>query len=140
MLNENAKALVAALRSGEYTQTTGALHRLVAAPATYGDKAHPAGHCCLGVACEIFDQANPGVLERVPSDDGIEGFRYRDEYNTPSTATGGLPEPVMDWLGLVSALGHYKGAALYMQNDVAGKTFAEIADIIESEPAGLFRE
>lgn len=139
MLNENAKALVAALRSGEYTQTRGTLHRLVAAPAAYGEKVHPVGHCCLGVACEIFDQANPGVLTR-KVDEGIESFAYTSAEGEPGVEAGSLPSLVQDWLGLTTGLGDYAGGGLYRDNDILGKTFAEIADIIESEPAGLFSE
>ena len=38
---ERVKKLVEALRSEEYTQTTGTLHNLD-------------GYCCLGVACDVF--------------------------------------------------------------------------------------
>ena len=51
----------------------------------------------------------------------------------------GLPPSVPHWLGLQTADGNYsKGGALADDND-RGKTFDEIADIIESEPEGLFK-
>lgn len=53
-----------------------------------------------------------------------------------------LPESIMEWLGLEGTEGEYfngtKLTALSALNDYDGKTFAEIADLIESEPEGLF--
>ena len=124
MLNENAQKWVEALRSGEYQQTVGRLHRVEAS------SVYPAGWCCLGVACDVFDKANPGVMERNTAQD-VEWF---DVYEA-----AGLPVKVMQWLGVADAMGSYDGNALYAHNDQDRLSFAEIADVIESEPAGLFK-
>lgn len=125
MLNENAVKWVAALRSGEFEQTTGQLHS-VEASEVYN---RPAGYCCLGVACAIF----PNEIKR----DVIDGSeRFEDTLNV-------LPEKVREWLGLEDDGGTYYGPdgvrrALWIDND-NGTPFAAIADIIESEPRGLFK-
>lgn len=128
MLNENAKRLVAALRSGEYTQTAGVLHRLEAA----GNR--PAGHCCLGVACDLF--ADELDLRKVP-DLHIEGFGAGDDIEYDY-----LPEVVRTHLGFATASGTFDdgdgcSVSLADLND-EGATFSEIADTIESIPNGLF--
>lgn len=45
MTNEQIDNWIAALRSGNYTQTTGSLRRV-------GHVEHPDGYCCLGVLAE----------------------------------------------------------------------------------------
>ena len=47
--DEQAKAWVAALRSGEYAQTIGQMYRSVES------LKGPEGYCCLGVANKIFE-------------------------------------------------------------------------------------
>lgn len=115
-MNDNAKRFVAALRSGTYQQARGSLRR-----------SHPNGYayCCLGVAC----------------------MEYRQATGLPVSLSSGItltPE-VRDWLGFTTEGGHYYrdndvDASLADDNDARNKTFAEIADIIESEPEGLFEE
>lgn len=119
MLNENAKKWVAALKSGGYKQGTGNLQR-------NGE------FCCLGVACAIaIDNGMKLEIEKI--DEGDEGWYVR--YDGQG---GALPFSVVKWLNLVSSIGEIKsGSSLIRLNDT-GKTFAEIADIIESEPEGLF--
>lgn len=113
MLNENAKKWVAALRSGQYKQCKNRL-------------AHAGRFCCLGVACDISS---------VP----------RKVWGKEAT----LPWKVVNWLGLNDEQGGYitqlsttglSHSCLSGLNDWDGKTFAEIADVIESEPEGLFRD
>ena len=109
-MNKNAKAWVKALRSGKYKQGEGVLR--------VEDK-----YCCLGVACELA-----GVADIINNGEYFYG--------------GGpyvLPQSVQEWLGLDSMEGSYEkgNRALSSDNDV-GKTFEVIADIIESEPEGLF--
>jgi len=108
MLNENAKKWVAALRSGQYEQGK---HCLKTADGKF---------CCLGVAIEVA-QANGVVRKGVPEVNYLRG-----EF-----------EAVRVWLGLANHEGNYRTGALAEQND-RGVTFTEIADIIESEPEGLF--
>lgn len=124
MLNENAKKWVAALRSGKYTQGRSVLNQ--------NDRAF----CCLGVACEV------AIESGIPVEKKISGFGQTRKYNNASTV---LPSLVMDWLGLESASGSFHRtvgglhSSLVSVNDSAQFTFNEIADLIESEPKGLFR-
>jgi len=108
VLNENAQRWVAALRSGEYTQTTGRLRN--------GD-----AFCCLGVACDLFDSS------QWTRDYDYEFDRY------------GVPDSVRDSLGLRDNAGANDNCASLAYHNDTGSSFADIADIIESEPPGLFR-
>lgn len=115
---EHRKLWVEALRSGKYQQTTDFL-RTGIGPLV--------GFCCLGIACEVS---------------GL-GTWDGNTYVTPSSESEGSLQPeLMDWLGLKGAEGEYwstdeEQTSLARLNDHEGKTFAEIADIIESEPPGL---
>ena len=123
MLNENAKKLVEALRSGEFKQTKYSL-------------SNGTEHCCLGVACEVAIKNGLNLTKQT---------NYRDSLTAYDENTNYLPPPVANWLGFSSVRGAYldnRGANQWLSydNDFNGKTFEEIADIIESEPAGLFVE
>lgn len=113
MLNENAKKWIAALRSGEYKQAKKHLRT-------------EEGFCCLGVLCDIYAKEGLGQWN--------EDFGRDD--NSP-------PELVLEWVGLKNCEGRYHRndettTYLTVDNDSRGKTFSEIADIIELEPEGLF--
>jgi hypothetical protein len=120
---EHRRIWVEALRSGRFVQTTGALK------ATASD-----AMCCLGVACEV---SKLGHWSTTP-------FGVEPAYVTPvSTEKMKLPHDVQRWLGLADHWGGFVDhksptgvEELYQIND-GGATFAEIADIIESEPEGL---
>ena len=80
---------VDALRSGEYQQTTGVLHR------THSDEDdEPVGHCCLGVLCDLLDF----VKEDDDGDARIFRFngysRYAD--GTPIADSVRIPREVLD--------------------------------------------
>ena len=77
--------------------------------------------CCLGVACDLAVKA--GVIK------SFVGSR------------AGLTKTVRKWLNLNESEGDYEGGmgALSADND-DGKNFLTIANIIESEPKGLFVE
>lgn len=114
-MNVLAQKWVEALRSGEFSQTRGCLRD--------GE-----GHCCLGVACELF----------VPESekDTSQSLTYY------MNAGGKLPDAVMQALGLRTHGGNFqnwlgRSTSLAERND-SGATFEEIADIIEAEPEGLF--
>ncbi|HWG97181.1 MAG TPA: hypothetical protein VN647_08875 [Nitrospira sp.] len=77
-------------------------------------------YCCLGVACELAKRKR--VIKR------FVGNRSN------------LPQKVKKWLGLRSEEGAYDFGYLTTDNDIWDKTFAQIADIIDSEPEGLFVE
>jgi hypothetical protein len=122
-LNKNAKAWIAALRSGKFRQATQHL-------------GYRGAYCCLGVACELAAKA--GVIPaRV-----IENKVYAYGTDEEGRETGTLPQSVQDWLGLNDASGSYqdkdgKNLDLTVLND-EGVKFKEIADVIESRPQGLF--
>lgn len=122
-MNANAQKWVDALRSGKYRQTKGALHRT-----ENGDE-----FCCLGVACKVYLEENPGSLD---THRGLGIIMYELRRSI-------LPEPVRLWLGLKSATGTFAGSPhgnrdLTTEND-RGVVFDQIADIIESNPKGLFK-
>lgn len=107
---------VAALRSGEYKQGAGALAR--------GGR-----YCCLGVLCDLAVKA--GVLVEVSFADEEE------DQLTYDGADGVLPDSVVDWADLSHTDPEVGGVSfdardlrLSAHND-SGKTFAEIADLIE---------
>lgn len=103
---------VAALRSGEYKQTTGYLKT-------------DYGYCCLGVLCDIHDkeQAGSGVNWEAGQDEDRLFWSYL-------TCEGTLPERVMDWAQLDNHNPEIEGDSLAELND-GGKSFAHIADLIE---------
>ena len=140
MLNPNAKKLVEALRSGKFKQGRGTLH--------LGDE-----YCCLGVACEIS-----GLGEWVPDEESLseeETRRWSGAQSYKISVLGVttqesscLPQEVRDYFGFTNNAGgavewlrapslHGAVPCLMSLND-CGATFEEIADIIESEPKGLF--
>jgi hypothetical protein len=136
VLNDNAKAWVAALRSGKYKQAVGVL--------TQEADGEIIGHCCLGVACELAVEA--GVVKRFERKEHY----YRDVVYGPDehcVERTVLPRLVAAWLGLREANASFpsrdpadKAAeteALTSMND-AQRSFEEIADVIEQEPPGLF--
>ena len=151
MMNENAKSWVAALRSGEWHQVKNALRKKSKASV---------GFCCLGVACEMSklgewdasefqDQSQVEAKQKhdaghlhcedcYEDDDGTvhcdggKGF-VSEEFASPL---------VQAWLGLSSEDGELMldgmKTSLAQLND-AGKSFAEIADVIEANQDQLFK-
>ena len=113
---KNRELWTTALRDPERKQTEGELG--------HQDKD---GQCCLGVLAEIA-----GCTHTVGTV-GFERALWDGE---------GVDAPIRarDFVGLRRGNGEYfsGGRSLAYEND-DGKTFAEIADIIESEPEGLFR-
>lgn len=117
---EHRRLWVEALRSGKYRQAEGALKR------------QGGEMCCLGVACDIS-----GLGKWVPAGEGtkldfiIDGTVFGPNY---------LPEPVKNWLGVRTYNPKVRvgdnTTPLALLND-EGVGFAEIADIIASEPEGL---
>jgi hypothetical protein len=124
-MNDYAKRWVAELRSGKYKQCKSYL-------ATEVTKGEPR-YCCLGVACEILkDELDLAVEEQ----------QNCKSYDKTWTS---LPNKVMDALDIRNSMGGFidengSKRCLVNLNDYEGNTFAEIADVIESEPEGLFNE
>lgn len=138
-MNDNARAWVAALRSGDYDQTSRYLHT-------------DSGYCCLGVACEVYrEKTGDGAWNSDPASQG-KGRRVHTFEVGGEIAESVLPMIVIDWLGLYSsegALGNrhvfFEGtdnrAVLYTLtglNDTAEMTFEQIADAIEAFETDLF--
>lgn len=119
---EARKLWVEALRSGEYKQGKKAL-------------SSNGGYCCLGVACETYNKHNTPLPTVV---DAAKRTCYDGEIFY-------LPTAVVSWLGMKSSDGAYlEGGedgvtSLADQND-KGKSFDEIADIIENNPKWLWKE
>lgn len=142
MINDNAKTLVVALRSDQYLQGRDLLHRK-----TLDGREQL---CCLGVACDLYVKAGSpnGELKRewVKLSDAARNQGHKLEYmelNGNRTVTS-LPEPVRAWLNFrgvtgafIPSTGTRRSCSLSELND-DGKTFRQIADLIESEPENLF--
>lgn len=105
-------ALVATLRSGKYRQGQRWLRR--------GNDAF----CCLGVACAIS---------------GIADIRYQNgsDVYIYDGHSASLPPSVQNFYGFRDAYGDFYSECLSSLND-NGMAFSGIADIIDSEPKGLF--
>ena len=126
-MREDVKNLwVKALRSGNYKQGLGRLHRQGAEGDVY---------CCLGVLCELAIKMGVDV-----STDSRYGSR---EYDGELCV---LPASVREWAEMYSSDGTLDDAvevelgeddemfsALDAYNDDAGATFDQIADVIEKQ-------
>lgn len=122
-VKENRNKWFEALHSGKYEQTKEVLCN------------GKGGYCCLGVLCKVFEDETGTVLDKykngmyVVGEDTLESF----------------PQ-VMEWVGLQNSQGKfdYKQTApsncLTELNDVWDWDFHQLADLIESEPEGLFKE
>jgi hypothetical protein len=101
-MNDNARRWVEALRSGEYTQTTGRLRR--------GRKVfwRRDTFCVMGVLYDLYLRANGEAWPR-------------------KSPTGPLPGAVLEWAGITSELER----AVVAQND-EGYNFRDLASIIEA--------
>lgn len=152
MLNENAIAWVAAIRSGKYEQGKTVLHMPAIPARSRALVAQGETFCCLGVACDLYIAAHPDTA------------RWTNQTNaddTPFSAcvvngvrnTAVLPSEVSEWLGLapydvggvneVNEFGDFidregQPNTLTSVNDHEGSSFAQIADLIASHPKGLF--
>ena len=130
----NRKKWCEALRSGDYKQGRKVLHN-----------AEDDTYCCLGAAAHFL-----GVESEVCQ---IPHYGKCTTFGTAATAERlcgpaengreyiTAPQEVLDMVGLRTIEGHYTvngdDGCLTGDND-DGKTFEEIANLIESEPEGLF--
>lgn len=116
-MNDNAKKWVEAIRSGDYKQGRGQL-------------ADGEGKfCCLGVACDLYAKEHPDFPTTYAE---MVYYGAFEDY-------GELPEEVQKWLGLRTTIGSYAIRRTLAEDNDLGMTFPEIADLIETEPRGLFR-
>ena len=129
-MNNNAKLWVENLRSGEYKQLKGHLS---------DDEAY----CCLGLACELAIKNGLNITRTCVTVDGYNLIAFGHQTKT-------LPYEVAAWLGF--RVGDVVGSftkendgdtlnsdseCLSRLND-SGKSFAEIADVIEANQDKLF--
>lgn len=126
--NENLRAWVAALRSGEYTQGQATLaHRLAG-----GDAPGLVKYCCLGVACELAKAAGIVRSENMPNGD----TQYTSVENPDDTGSDVLPLDVGRWLGISNEHNPYftDGKTTFTAsywNDEMQYDFNQIAYLIE---------
>ena len=121
-MNKDVKALwLDALRGGEYEQGEGALRRGFA-------DIDESFYCCLGVLCDLYAKS----VENSPawtSGDGY-GLRYGGRESYP-------PYFVLEWAGLDDEEGFfvkgYGGMSSLAEMNDHGRTFEEIANVIEKE-------
>ena len=105
-MNKEIKARwVDALRSGVYTQTTGALR-------------NEKGYCCLGVLCDLHAIATDNTWDH----------GQQSGYLLCASA---LPVEVANWAGVESTDPQINDIALSEYNDRLNSSFNEIADVIE---------
>lgn len=107
---ENMKALIAALRSGEYKQGT----RSLCANGRY---------CCMGVAADLAVKSGEGQWLKSPSD---SRRAYKREVDIESMKAF-PPEPILRKYGLP----HDDAWSFVHLNDSGNYSFAQIADVME---------
>lgn len=110
MKKDIADKWVKALRSARYTQGVGALRPPLNT------------FCCLGVLCDL-----------APSTTGEwsgDGYVFEGP-NGPAVEKEVLPTPVLDWAGLKSHTGQLPASSALSTLNDTGKSFDDIADIIE---------
>lgn len=134
-MNEFAKKWATTLFSNKYPQTIGCLRNNF-------------GYSVLGVACELY-QIKYGDLV-------VAKHRFKDrgrfeEVWSYDRRFGGLPEKVVDWLGISTPDGSFfenifvnkkrqkQEISLSLLNDF-GFAFQDLSIIISNSPEGLFGE
>lgn len=140
MKPEVKEAWLNALRSGEYEQGEGALHKI--------EEDGPDTFCCLGVLCELAFKA--GAVERFETDT-YAGANYAYGYDTRYPSDAMPPQEVVDWafegpagaasdtylahLGTREVEGDevYNNVWLPSLNDYKRLSFQSIARVIEME-------
>lgn len=126
---ENRRLWVAALRSGDYERNRQELR--------FENR-----FSALGVACDIS-----GLGKWVVRHKFWTLYRYETAEGEIRLIRSALPSTVRDWLGLNDLIGGYfhddqqiEDMQSLLEDCENDKTFAEIADIIESEPEELVYE
>lgn len=115
LYKKRRKQLVEALRSRKYKEGRHQLKR-------------KEQYCCLGVACDVHRKNTR---------------KYKWQRNAYMGSSFSLPVEVARYFGFNDVQGEFNhlnsSNTLAKLND-GGTTFARIADIIEEEPLGLFRD
>ena len=118
MNTEIQEQWVAALRSGDYQQGKGTLR-------SADDE-----FCCLGVLCDLAVKAGVEINVHAPDE-----YEIGNSYHYGNSESY-LPVAVLEWAGIdsndpiIGPTRSYQGQTAATYND-GGKTFAEIADLIE---------
>jgi hypothetical protein len=123
MRKEIADKWVDSLRSGKYTQGQKYLKQ------SLGESKL---HCCLGVLCEIYNESNEKLNEKL--DETYIWDSTNIEIHTFDGLTGSLPSRVMKWSDIRTenaSFGYVSYHSLAFLNDT-GKSFSEIAQFIET--------
>jgi hypothetical protein len=117
MLGPNQQKWVDALRSGEFNQTSLCLH-------------DSCGYCCLGVACKAAEKDGVYIEYEDFGEETTDKYLYGETLDEQDL--------VMDWLDIKDGYGPFKETNLTKLNDDEGKSFKEIADIIEENAHLIF--
>jgi|SRR5579884_178552 len=119
---QNRKKWVAALRSGEYQQCEGTLRS--------GDS-----FCCLGVLTDLYLKEHNLSWIELDKDEEHAGYYSPSVDASPDL----LSSEIQEYVGLRNEAGLMAAGlkSLAEMND-EGATFTQIANVIESEPDGLF--
>lgn len=85
---------IAALRSGDYLQSTGRLKR------DEEGRGKKVSYCCLGVLCELHGKSHNPPIDFIKREHGI--WVYPETSKNPESKTAGslLPDGVVKWAGL----------------------------------------
>ena len=118
-LGPRQREWIEALRSGKYEQGRMYLN--------LGGK-----FCCLGVACDISKEA-------LQLNVGVSKLRNGKEVNSYNDINGSLSSEVIKYFSFVMKEEEGLNRLTYM-NDSVGKTFEQIADIVEENPEHYFTE
>lgn len=125
-LGPNQKLWLEALRSGEYTQTTEVLHNL-----------ETGGVCCLGVAAILFKtketRVQDGLCEERSHKEKVRWYDFEQAVAPPYVVRN---LSLRSQSGVPVCITH---TCLTDMND-EGKTFEEIADIVQANPFQYFIE
>ena len=117
--------LIAALRSGDYTQGRGYLNK-------------DGCHCFGGVLCDLAVKAGVARWSRVPAAKTGGGPPVFScvPLNAPDIlGTCSVPDKILEWAGFDGMLAYEDGRLdFYELNDDNGLSFQQFADLLEAAP------
>ena len=129
---ERVRLLVKELRTTTAGQVRRSLRGFAEDAAGESEK-EVAGYCCLGIACNVFQQENGGKWNGT--------YFFPTDEDRSNCQHGYLPDSVRDWFGFelsdpVIRIDHDEygdePCTASQINDEYGATFAEIADLFEA--------
>ena len=136
MFKEVMKKWVKALRSGKFKQGTGTLKQ-------FNSKGQ-AQHCCLGVLCELYNDAMRKSKKKTLREKFIDNNSdFSHGYCRFGNKVDDLPNDVMKWAGIDNSMGAFTtDNPIYDQYNLAdlndtGRKFKTIANIIEKNYENL---